>query len=191
MYKKFKSAEEADNWASAIWGNRLKEYQSRLLEIQREGVNCRIINALDYYSGGGNAHLNNMLRGSREHFSDAWEKINIISRLIISFVLPDNLIVYRYAKEKVLRFFASDNQLKKGSIIADPAFLSTTLLRSELRHWKKEHNCICLLKILLPKGAMQNCEKDERYRLFGQILKYEDISSRQLARISGISANII
>ena len=40
-------------------------------------------------------------------------------------------------------------------------------------------------------NAIQNCEKDERDRLLEQILKYEGISSRQLARISGISANII
>lgn len=39
--------------------------------------------------------------------------------------------------------------------------------------------------------AIQNCEKDERDRLLGQILECEGVSSRQLARVSGISANII
>jgi REP element-mobilizing transposase RayT len=38
---------------------------------------------------------------------------------------------------------------------------------------------------------IQNFEKEDRDRLLRQILKYEGISSRQLARVTGISANII
>ena len=55
----------------------------------------------------------------------------------------------------------------------------------------EELSDIIYKEINIKPTMIQSFEKEERDRLLGQILKYEGISSRQLARVTGISANII
>jgi hypothetical protein len=41
---------------------------------------------------------------------------------------------------------------RKGIVFKEKAFSSTSLVRSSVFDFSKEHNCPCILKLLLPKG---------------------------------------
>lgn len=150
-YREFFSTSEARSWAD-------KHYSSLL-----HGADCSDLREiLFHYTGTLNKLINAELRrfSSRGSFCieavpfedpDLKEKACLIQNALLSYSLPEDIVVYRYTRRKAVKANCR-GQIHNGAVIGDPAFQSTSLVKSCMKSFAREHKMDCLLKIYLPKG---------------------------------------
>lgn len=150
-YREFFSTTEARNWAD-------KNYSSLL-----HGADCSDLREILFqYTGTLNKLINAELRrfSSDSIFyiedvpfedSDLKEKACLIQNALLSYALPEDIVVYRYTRRKAVKANCVGH-IHNGAVISDPAFQSTSLVKSCMKSFAKEYEMDCLLKIYLPKG---------------------------------------
>lgn len=152
-YREFTSSAEAQEWAFLHYAD--------LLNIDRAS---EMFYTISTYTGSWYKALNGFLRVLPPYGTDDFAKINysgyedhlhdikVIFGELIRHSLPENIVVFRFTKIRDLLNCSNSRFLHRGSYLSDKAFLSTTLVKDNLKEFSKMHRCTCLLKIFLPKG---------------------------------------
>jgi len=151
-----------DSDAALEWG--MLHYGDWLLEMQNQDNQPQ--NAIEMffrnYTQGIHFITNQILRSGvdiEKHCINSMVKPEMIYGAISEIKLhlaPENIIVYRYiSKDIVQRMLKWNNLLcfKKGGIVFDKAFLSTTLTPETVQSRNYSHGYSKLLKIFVPKGT--------------------------------------
>lgn len=157
---KFKifSPDEVDAWGKANFGDWMPELQNQSYS-PISPAEC----FFRYYTQGIHYSLNGIVRfndidnydftGSlfnKKMFDDSIDEINIHT-------LKEDIVVYRYIENTLIKpmlFWGGSKFLKKGSILADKGFMSTTLCLDAVqnRHYANL-NKRSLFTIYVPKGT--------------------------------------
>lgn len=152
-YREFHSCDEIEAWAM--------EHYSKLLMLSPESQTYQTIFA---YTGSWYKAINAILRvappyGTPEFgklnpgdYQEACDAIRLIADKLDEFVLPEDVVTYRFTHIKDVKKLCGKTLLRQGVVFADKAFLSTTLLKEQLVEFGKQHHCNCILKLFLPKG---------------------------------------
>lgn len=168
-YKHFNNFSDIKSWSrvfDAYFEEISKEHYNNLISAKKIGTSQ---DALQFYAGYVAESINNHLR--RCEIVDPEfvfnKEIEILSREINKNSIEENIVVLRFIR---IRFL--NKSLKKGMILKDKAFLSTTL---NLNHRKNtEGNDLDLTKIGLifikvPKGTkalyLETVSKKEEFEL--------------------------
>ncbi|MBQ5953590.1 MAG: hypothetical protein IJL47_06080 [Lachnospiraceae bacterium] len=150
-YREFFSTTEARSWAD-------KHYSSLL-----HGADCSYLREiLFHYTGTLNKLINAELRRFSSGGSfcieavpfedpDLKEKACLIQNALLSYALSEDIVVYRYTRRKAVKANCGGH-VQNRAVISDPGFQSTSLVRSCMKSFAREHEMDCLLKIYLPKG---------------------------------------
>lgn len=164
-YREFNNDIEAEQWA---W-----EYYSDLLNLNPESEQYKLIFS---YTGSWYKVLNHLLRicpeiGSADFdninfgdYSEEKARIQALNDILISYSLPESIVVYRFTHLSAIRSMTGKHFLREGLYFSDKAFVSTTLVKKDLDLFRKEYNCNCVLKIYLPKdlsGAYVSFKTDK------------------------------
>ncbi len=151
-YREFATSEEAHAWAN-------EHYSDLMFEDRFGEARDKIIE----YTGNTYIPINSVLRVAPDYGSEAYDKCNFGDRedyrddimllhdTLSQFPLKENIVAYRAITWRSL-FRLCKGVPRKGIIFKEKAFASTSLVRSSVLYYSKEHNCPCILKILLPKG---------------------------------------
>lgn len=146
QYKHFYSHNEADLW--------VKEHNSH---FPSDSDNDKIfLKALEYYTASGNPLINNHLRYHLPLETDDFiypYATQMINRLP-SYHIPDNIIVYRYISIGLMKEMCSSHPPKRGTILTDKGFMSTTLVRESINAYRHSNRSLkILLEISVPIGT--------------------------------------
>lgn len=145
-YNQFSSTVDADNW--------INDYKNCF--PSDDDADKEFLCALHYYTASANTLVNNALRYNMEILENDYMQPTfqqMISKLP-TYQIPDNIIVYRYISKGLLKEMVSSYPAKKGVILIDKGFMSTTLVRkSILNHKKSDISLKILLEISVPKGS--------------------------------------
>jgi len=150
LYKKFYSPNEVN-----IWFDNFKSYFPSESDTDKD-----FLQAINLYSGHGNRIFNKHLRYNTE-LNPKIETENFIYSNITKMIdklqkyqIPDNIIVYRYISKGLLEEICPSYPPKKGMIIQDKGFMSTTLLKESVNNYRHtQHSLNVLLEISIPAGT--------------------------------------
>lgn len=158
-YMEFHSLAEAQQWGLLHFADWFPQYQGRALpHFAPEDVDVK---ELFMYLGYGHRAINNELRNYYYlQYMDTAPKASALRRisaqricdLISQRVIADNIILYRIIDtiESVQSMIVGGSKkLKKGSLLIDKGFMSTSLVYETLQ---SEMNGLIVLCLLCPKG---------------------------------------
>ena len=129
-FKKF-TLDEAEEWGRNNFGNWLDELQNQDYEPQTPTEEF-----FRYYTQGAHNFFNNITRNydiDTYDFSDSYfskDMFDFSVREINSFAISDNIVVYRYVPNTLIKRmleWGDSKSLKRNSILLDKGFFSTTL----------------------------------------------------------------
>lgn len=148
-FRVFQTGEEAEKWG---W----EHYTELLSGKSKEEVR----HLLYTYTGSWYKFYNKILRQDMlqnpERFPEYEQEIRqvpVIARELNRHSLPENIVVYRYVSFQYLKLCGGKTIPTKGMRFTDKAFVSTGLVKANLRKFAIEHCCPVLLEIKLPKGT--------------------------------------
>lgn len=154
-YKEFEASEEAYKWG-------LNFYKEII-----EAKDFKTQETIAYYRGNLAKKYNNVMRrnptietkefkkiAGKEFSPDGEQIAKIIHlyKLIKSYEIPENIILFRYTKKEHIKKLCKKRKIKKREKYQDKAFTSTTLVKNNLKNFAKENEYDCLLKIYTPTG---------------------------------------
>lgn len=145
LYKEFHTTEEADAW--------VEKYKSC---FPSDSDDDKIfLQAIDYYTASGNPIFNNHLRRYRPMEKDNYfyPYVSQMIKKLPTYQIPDNITVYRYINKQLLKDMCESYPPKRGSILLDKGFMSTTLIRNSIFNLRLEKKLNVLLIISIPKGT--------------------------------------
>lgn len=145
QYKAFFSCSEADLW--------IEKYKSH---FPSDSDNDKIfLQALDYYTASGNPIYNNHLRRYRPIEKDNYfyPYVTQMINKLPTYQIPDDIIVYRYINKQLLKEMCESYPPKRGSIMQDKGFMSTTLIRESVWQLRRDKKSNVLLVIRVPKDT--------------------------------------
>lgn len=146
QYKQFYFHNEADLW--------VEKYKSR---FPSDSDNDKIfLKALDYYTASANPLFNNHLRYHRplEKDDHIYPYVTQMINKLPSYQIPDNIIVYRYISKGLLKEMCPSYPPKRGTILTDKGFMSTTLIRESINNHRHSDRLLkILLEISVPIGT--------------------------------------
>lgn len=113
------------------------------------------LQAINYYTASANPLFNNFLRYNTKLESDDFIYPYIIKMIdkLPTYQIPDNIVVYRYISKQLLKEMCPSYPPKKGMIITDNGFMSTTLIRESVNSYRDGRNQNILLIIYVPSGT--------------------------------------
>lgn len=146
QYKQFNTESQVDEWV-----NKFKSFFPSDDDEDKD-----FLEALYCYTGNANTPINRYLRSNKSlqeiDFFD-----NIYQKLLDNFAnyqIPDNVIVYRYINKGLLKYMCPSYPPKRGMILLDKGFMSTTLLQRSINDFRYSHPGLnVLLKISIPTGT--------------------------------------
>jgi hypothetical protein len=152
IYKEFKTKREVTAWANKHFSN-----------ILNLNPKCQKYKRIYEYTGSLYSLVNAKMRGVPptevelplllfDYEQDIVSIIKILKDITSSFVVPDNVIVYKYTKRADIEMCCG-GRMSIGALFSDKAFMSTTLLKNHLVEFAKEHEKDCVLKIRIPSGT--------------------------------------
>ena len=151
-YRELATSEEAHAWANNHYSDLM--YEGRFREAR-----AKIIE----YTGNTYVPINSVLRVASDYGSEAYDKcdfgdyedyrddITLLYDTLSQFPLKENIVAYRAITWRSL-FRLCKGVPRKGIIFKEKAFTSTSLVRSSVLVFSREHDCPCIFKIFLPKG---------------------------------------
>lgn len=145
-YKNFLHFNDADNWV-----NIYKDYFPSNNDTDKD-----FLKALYYYTGNANTLVNRALRYDMSILEgDFMQPIfqKMIDKLP-TYHIPDNIIVYRYISKGLLIEMCPSYPPKKGMLLADKGFMSTTLVKESITNYRHSNSSLkILLEISVPAGT--------------------------------------
>lgn len=145
LYKEFHTTEEANAW--------VENYKSC---FPSDNDDDKIfLQAIDYYTGSLKPIYNNYLRNNKlmEKDNYFYPYFTRIIEKLPTYEIPDNIIVYRYIDKRLLKEICEPYPPKRGSIMQDKGFMSTSLVRESTCQIRIDRNSHILLVISIPKGT--------------------------------------
>ena len=142
-YLDFRSANEAEIWGEKSFPNLVTNEFKKTEEFQ----------ALFYYGGNMFRPINRYLRGFQDGRDEVYTLVNLINNVVLNNFTPEDVIVYRSTRIKVIKELCGKQILRKGLIFADKAFLSTSFCAGCAYDYGKAHANDCILKLYLSKGT--------------------------------------
>lgn len=140
-YLDFRSANEAEIWGEKSFPNLVTNEFKKTEEFQ----------ALFYYGGNMFRPINRYLRGFQDGRVELYTLVNLINNVVLNNFTPEDVIVYRSTRIKVIKKLCGKQILRKGLIFADKAFLSTSFCAGCAYDYGKVHANDCILKLYLSK----------------------------------------
>lgn len=146
QYKKFHNAKQVNEWYST--------YSSFFPSDKDDDTD--FLKTIEFYTGNANTPINRVLRNNG-NFQYSEFLYNIYQKMrakLSSYQIPDNVVVYRYISKNILNYMCSCSSPKKGMIMHDDGFMSTTLLLDSIRDFVRPRPELnVLLEISIPKGT--------------------------------------
>lgn len=146
QYKQFNTESQVDEWV-----NKFKSFFPSDDDEDKD-----FLEALSCYTGNANTPINRYLR-SNKNLQEIDFFDNIYQKLLDNFAnyqIPDNVIVYRYINKGLLKYMCPSYPPKRGMILLDKGFMSTTLLQRSITDFRYSHPGLnVLLKISIPAGT--------------------------------------
>ena len=142
-YLDFRSANEAEIWGEKSFPNLVTNEFKKTEEFQ----------ALFYYGGNMFRPINRYLRGLQDGRDELYTLVNLINNVVLNNFTPEDVIVYRSTRIKVIKELCGKQILRKGLIFADKAFVSTSFCAGCAYDYGKAHANDCILKLYLSKGT--------------------------------------
>ena len=149
QYKKFNSTTQIDEWY----------IQYKNYFPSDDDKNQNFLKALDLYTSSANVPINRLLRSSNKSIEDNRYECfyDIYQNLLPQFStysIPDNVIVFRYISKSLLEYMCSSSSPKKGIILEDKGFMSTTLFPDSINDFLRSRPELnILLEISVPSGS--------------------------------------
>lgn len=145
QYKQFDTPTEATKWA-----NHFKSYFPSDSDDDKE-----FLTAIDFYSASANPIFNNHLRYNKPLEADdpLYPYVLKMKAKLSTYHIPENIIVYRYISKGLLQTMSLSYPLKKGTILHDKGFMSTTLIRESVTDYCRDRHQNILLVISVPSGT--------------------------------------
>lgn len=145
LYKKFYSPNEVNTW----FDNLKSSFPSD------SDVDKIFLKALEYYTASANPIFNNHLRYNTVLDTDGfiYPYVTKMIKKLPTYQIPDNIVVYRYISKGLLKEMCPTYPPKKGMIMEDKGFMSTTLIRESVNPYRNGHNQNILLVISVPSGT--------------------------------------
>lgn len=147
-YKEFLLEDEALNWA--------KENYFELFNMDEKDERYKVLAG---YTGTDFYGINLFLRNRKNNHENSLnlekyqKNINIIDNILNQNFILEDIVLYRYINKTLLKFLLKGNNLKQNIMFEDKAFVSTGLIKENLKSFSKENNCKILLKLYVPKGT--------------------------------------
>lgn len=145
-YKKFRFPHETHSWYI-----KYKSYFPSDNDNDKE-----FLQAINYYTASANSSFNNLLRYNTNLESDDFIYPYVIKMIdkLPTYQIPDNIIVYRYISKRLLKAMCPSYPPKKGMVMQDKGFMSTTLISESLdTHKQADISLKILLEISVPSGT--------------------------------------
>lgn len=146
-YRKFETKEDADQW--------VEEYKAYFPKMSDSDTD--FLQAIYFYTASANVPINRHLREDNtlldEDDTTLFPMLHSMLVKLPYYHIPDNIIVFRYINKGLLKQMCPNWPLRKGMIISDKSFLSTTLLRHGVDDYLEERNAKVLLEIAIPAGT--------------------------------------
>lgn len=108
--------------------------------------------ALTSYTGDGYRAINGALRGQRPFSADVKDEIAALDNLFGRSALPSPAVLYRGVGPEVVEAYRRAG-LKAGSVIFDPAFMSTSLSRAAATEFLKDQPDGYFIRLTAPAGS--------------------------------------
>lgn len=144
QYTKFKTSDMVDLW--------YEKYKSNFPSDNDSDKD--FLEAINIYTGSANLHFNNYLRYNK-NIEDT-NTLHLATKMIDklpTYHIPDNIIVYRYISNWLLQTMCPTYPPKRGMIIQDKSFMSTTLIRKSVNSYRSGRKQNILLVISIPSGT--------------------------------------
>lgn len=145
QYTKFTSSDEVD-----LWYEKYKSYFPSDNDNDKD-----FLKAINYYTGSANVLVNRALR-----YDMSILESNIVQPIfqkmidkLPTYYIPDNIVVYRYISKGLLKTMCTTYAPKRGMIIQDKGFMSTTLIRESVNLYRSGRKQNILLVISVPSGT--------------------------------------
>lgn len=145
QYKQFNTSVEANTWA-----NHFKSYFPSDNDDDK-----KFLTAIDFYSASANPIFNNHLRYNKPLETDdfLYPYVQKMKAKLPNYYIPDNIIVYRYICKGLLKAMCSSYPPKRGMLLHDKGFMSTTLIRESVNDYRSVCHQNILLVISVPSGT--------------------------------------
>lgn len=146
QYKKFDSTDQVDEWYH-LYNDFFPSDNNKDTDF---------LNALNCYTGNANTPINRYLRSNMniqelDYIYDIYQEISV---KFANYQIPDNVVVYRYISNSLLKFMCPSYPPRKGMILQDKGFMSTTLIKNSIRDFRSSHYGLnILLEISIPAGT--------------------------------------
>lgn len=146
QYKRFYTESQVDEWVD--------KYKNFFPSDNDEDKD--FLETLNFYTGNANTPINRYLRHNEslqeiEYFNDIYQKL---SAKLPTYQIPDNVVVYRYISKSLLKYMCPSYPPKKGMMLEDKGFMSTTLIQSSISDFRHSHPELnVLLEISIPAGT--------------------------------------
>lgn len=145
LYTKFRSPNDVDLW-----------YENHKSAFPSDNDTDKAFSkAIYYYTASANTLVNRALRYDMSILEGDYMQ-SIFQRMIDklpTYQIPDNIIVYRYISKGLLKAMCPSYPPKKGMIMEDKGFMSTTLIRESVNSYRDGRNQNILLVISIPIGT--------------------------------------
>lgn len=144
LYTKFISPNDVDLW--------YEKYKSSFPSDNK--TDNEFLEALDLYTASVNHILNGYLRYDIE-LDDFYQQLLIqMVKKLPTYQIPDNIVVYRYISKGLLKEMCPSYPPKRGMLLTDKGFMSTTLIRKSINnHRQADTSLKILLEISVSAGT--------------------------------------
>ena len=142
QYREFHSSDEIRPW--------YVKYQSYF--PSDNDTDKDFLQAINLYTASANPFFNNHLRYNTVLDPDdfIYPYVAKMIEKLPTYHIPDNIIVYRYISKGLLKEMCPSYPPKKGMIMEDKGFMSTTLIRKSVNSYRDERVQNILLVISVP-----------------------------------------
>lgn len=110
------------------------------------------LSALTSYTGSGYRTINGALRGTAPFTANVRDEIDALDQLFERARLSEAATLYRGVGPNMVERYRAAG-LRFGSVITDPAFMSTSLSKNAARQFQAEQEGAYFIRILAPAGA--------------------------------------
>lgn len=143
-FRRFSSEEEVD-----LWIEKYKELFPKSTDSDKN-----FLDALYYYTASANAQINNHLRGLSylDETCFIYPYMKQMIEKIPLYNIPENIVVYRYIRKRAMKYLC-DIPIRKGTLLCEKGFCSTSLLPHSADDHKEENTSYTYLVISVPAGA--------------------------------------
>ena len=152
-YRKFTDPSEVNDWA--------QKYYGRFLNNQEAPIYKKIYE----YTGSSYYPINMALRNlpevdeedakkyARESYWEYLDDAKMIRQYIEEYILPENIVAYRYISLQGLKGLFGSYFCWKGREGKDKGFMSTSLLKSCAQNFTQKDGIGLILKLFIPAGT--------------------------------------